>query len=88
MFSCEICKNLNNTFFYRTPLEAVPDKLGPCRMSLIEHFPIMVNDFFLLWLLVVNPFYVTGVYTPWKQLTTDFLIFSGGIERDQWYEMN
>ena len=27
-------------------------------------------------------------YTPWKhQKTSDFLMFSGGIERDQWDEM-
>ena len=27
-------------------------------------------------------------YTPWKyQKTSDFLTFSGGIERDQWHEM-
>ena len=27
------------------------------------------------------------IYTPWKhQKTSGFLMFSGGIERDQWYE--
>ena len=28
-------------------------------------------------------------YTPWKhEKISDFLTFSGGIERDQWHEMN
>ena len=25
--------------------------------------------------------------TPWKQKTRGFLMFSGGIKRDQWHEM-
>ena len=31
---------------------------------------------------------LASFYTPWKhQKTSGFLMFSGGIERDQWHEM-
>ena len=31
---------------------------------------------------------LVSFYTPWKQQKTrSFLMFSGGIERDQWHEM-
>ena len=31
---------------------------------------------------------LVSFYTPWKyEKTSRFLIFSGGIERDQWHEM-
>ena len=34
-----------------------------------------------------NPFDVTGLSGPWKhQKAKAFLIFLGGIERDQWHE--
>ena len=38
----------------------------------------------------INSFRATGhfLYTPWKyQKTSGFLMFSGGIERNQWHEM-
>ena len=37
----------------------------------------------------LNPFHATlAFYTPWKhQKTSGFLMFSGVIERDQWYDM-
>ena len=39
--------------------------------------------------ILVNPFYATiSFYTPWKhQKTKGFLMFFGGIERDEWHEM-
>ena len=30
---------------------------------------------------------LVSFYTPWKQKTRGFLMFSGGVERDHWYEM-
>ena len=38
---------------------------------------------------VINPFNPIGsFYTPSKhQKIFDFLMFSGGVERDQWHEM-
>ena len=37
----------------------------------------------------INPFHSTGFFLyPWKQQKTrGFLMFSGGIERDQWHEI-
>ena len=38
---------------------------------------------------LLTPFMpLASIYTPWKHKKTgDFLMFSGGIERDQWHEM-
>ena len=44
---------------------------------------------FFMFLIVLNPFHATIFFsTPGKhQKTSGFLIFSRGIERDQWHEM-
>ena len=34
---------------------------------------------------LINPFHASGLF--WYPLTRGFLMFSGGIERDQWHEM-
>ena len=40
------------------------------------------------WYRMVKPISCCLFYTPWKhQKTFDFLMFSGGIEKDHWHEM-
>ena len=35
---------------------------------------------------LLKPFHVTALF-PWKHQKTSFVAFSGGIERNQWYEI-
>ena len=39
--------------------------------------------------LVLNPFHATGLFTLPENIRQNrgFLMFSGGIEKDQWHEM-
>ena len=42
----------------------------------------------LILVILTHFMQLVSFYTPWKhEETSGFLIFSGGIERDQWHEM-
>ena len=48
-----------------------------------EVFPLVTE----LLKFLTNFMPLVSFYAPWKQKNKVFLMFSGGIEKDQWYEM-
>ena len=61
------------------------------KLKLLKRYEFERGLWFLFQHLLkaVNPFRATGLfrYPPGKQKTRGFLMFSGGIKRDQWHEM-
>ena len=59
-----------------------------------SEWKLIYSDLLMIRVTVVNvlpldhSMSLASFYTPWKhQKTSGFLMFSGGIERDQWHEM-
>ena len=48
-----------------------------------------LTGFYMMETLVLNPFHATGLFTLPENIRQNrgFLMFSGGIEKDQWHEM-
>ena len=63
-------------FWYKSKRYSLPDHLHLLQIS------IWITQFFTYFMPLVS------FDTPWKhQKTNAFLMFSGGVERDQWHEM-
>ena len=83
VFSCEFCKIFKNTFFHRTHLVVALECVINVSFVASLKFLSCKPEFTLTYFMPPVSF-----YTLWKhQKTWVVLIFSGGIEREEWHEM-
>ena len=67
---------------------AISGHLLQCSCAIHYEFNVLAVDSNMLKLLLTHFMPLVSFDTPWKhQRTKGFLMFSGGIEKDQWHEM-